>query len=153
VIFAVNKILRRTSASKEVLDMVWLRNLTRGVRNIISWWSIIWKDRNWDYWYLLKIMDNKLKNMSEHLKNGYNENWEDIVFQINHVREIINRILKDDYTEDIYGFLDQKNKNQELTDLTEYEYSLAIQYQIKQEQEDMEYAFAYMTKFIQGWWD
>jgi hypothetical protein len=38
-----------------------------GVKNIIYWFPIIWKDRNWDSHYIFEIMMHKLKAQSKYI--------------------------------------------------------------------------------------
>jgi hypothetical protein len=38
-----------------------------GVKNLIYWFPIIWKDRNWDSHYIFEIMMYKLKSQSKHI--------------------------------------------------------------------------------------
>ena len=38
-----------------------------GVRNLIYWFPIIWKDRNWDSHYIFEIMMHKLKAQSKYI--------------------------------------------------------------------------------------
>jgi hypothetical protein len=53
--------------------MKWrIRNFIKGVKNLVRWFSVIWKDRDWDYYYILEIYKTKLKFQSEHFrKYGY----------------------------------------------------------------------------------
>ena len=41
------------------------RNFVRGVKNLIKWGPIIWKDRDWDDSFLFEIIKFKILNMSE----------------------------------------------------------------------------------------
>ena len=51
-----------------------MRNIIAGIKNIIKWFPIIWKDRNWDHFYLYDILKHKLIFMAEHMYNkGYHE--------------------------------------------------------------------------------
>jgi len=40
-------------------------DFARGVKNLIKWFPIIWKDRNWDDYYIYKVLQFKLKNQAE----------------------------------------------------------------------------------------
>ena len=40
---------------------IWLRDLIFGIKNIVYWFPVIWKDRHWDEWYIIKILNHKLK--------------------------------------------------------------------------------------------
>ena len=45
------------------------RNVKHGLRNLIQWFPIIWKDRDWDQTYIWDILEHKLKNQSHHIKH------------------------------------------------------------------------------------
>ena len=38
-----------------------------GVKNIVYWLPIIWKDRNWDHRYIYTILEHKLKAQSKYI--------------------------------------------------------------------------------------
>ena len=40
-----------------------------GVKNLIYWFPIIWKDRNWDSHYIFEIMMHKIKAQSKYIGN------------------------------------------------------------------------------------
>lgn len=42
-------------------------NFKTGIKNIIYWFPIIWKDRNWDSHYIFEIMTHKLKAQSKYI--------------------------------------------------------------------------------------
>ena len=43
------------------------RDFKTGVKNIIYWLPIIWKDRNWDHDYIYAILQHKLKAQSKYI--------------------------------------------------------------------------------------
>ena len=43
------------------------RDFKIGVKNIIYWLPIIWKDRNWDHRYIYTILQHKLKSQSKYI--------------------------------------------------------------------------------------
>ncbi len=40
--------------------------LRRGIRNLIRWFPIIWRDADWDWEFLARIMETKLRWMADH---------------------------------------------------------------------------------------
>jgi hypothetical protein len=41
------------------------KDLYRGIVNLIKWFPVIWKDRDWDSSYIFKILEHKLKLQSQ----------------------------------------------------------------------------------------
>jgi hypothetical protein len=37
-----------------------LRNIRRGIGNIICWFPVIWKDRHWDCYFIMLVTHHKL---------------------------------------------------------------------------------------------
>lgn len=46
-----------------------IRDFKYGIRNLIDWFPIIWRDRDWDYHYLLVMLSFKLKRISRATKD------------------------------------------------------------------------------------
>lgn len=45
-------------------------NLIKGVKNLIKWFPIIWKDRDYDYSYTFAILKAKLNNQADYLEKN-----------------------------------------------------------------------------------
>jgi hypothetical protein len=43
------------------------RNFARGIKNIIYWFPIIWKDRNWDSHYIFEVLKHKLTAQANYI--------------------------------------------------------------------------------------
>lgn len=58
---------------KTIKEWLWqnigwyIREVYRSIRNIIRWMPIIWKDRDWDDWYIFTILQTKLKHQAEYI--------------------------------------------------------------------------------------
>jgi hypothetical protein len=49
-----------------------LRQFKRRLKNLFCWLPIIWKDEQWDYYYIFEILKHKLLFTAEHtFKYGY----------------------------------------------------------------------------------
>lgn len=106
-------------------------NVKYGIINLIKWFPIIWKDRNWDQNYLYRIIRFKLKQM-EFLQRRYgigvdNNKYAD---QMRKCILLLDRIIKDDY-------------------LLESEYTIAE----KRKEQDLDLLFKLIRKHVEGWWD
>jgi hypothetical protein len=47
-----------------------MKRFIKRVRNLIRWAPIIWRDQDWDYYYVYEIIETKIKHQIEHLKYG-----------------------------------------------------------------------------------
>ena len=47
-----------------------IRNFTQGIKNLIYWLPVIWKDRNWDGFYIYEILQHKIAAQSKHIAKG-----------------------------------------------------------------------------------
>ena len=41
------------------------RDIAQGIKNLIKWFPIIWKDRNWDDSFIFDILQFKLQNQAK----------------------------------------------------------------------------------------
>jgi hypothetical protein len=39
---------------------IWFLNFTRGIKSLIEWLPVIWKDRHWDDTYVFEILKHKI---------------------------------------------------------------------------------------------
>jgi len=54
-----------------------IKQFFRNIRNVIRWFPIIWKDRDWDDYYIWTILETKLKYQAEYIKKrGHHEDAE-----------------------------------------------------------------------------
>jgi hypothetical protein len=37
------------------------------IKNLVRWFPVIWKDKDWDYYFIYKILQFKLKNQAEYI--------------------------------------------------------------------------------------
>ena len=54
-----------------------IRSIVYGIKNLWKWRKTIYKDRDWDYWYIFEILKVKLQFQSKHFRMyGYHESSE-----------------------------------------------------------------------------
>lgn len=151
----------------------------RRVYRIIQWIPIIWNDRDWDWAYALKIMDYKLKRMSDNFSStDYHDNTESLK-QIKIARTLIARIYENDYgsrktdaLEAEYGVSREYNF---IKDETGEYYKMEAKWVPEQSPEqvkfldklwhkahldgekqmkyELDYLFRFMSKHIRKWWN
>lgn len=163
---------------KEYIDP-WWRPLQYGVQNLIKYFPVIWKDRDWDYCFWidmnikkLESMEDSIRNHSHHLYCGRDaDNIKKAVLALKRLRE-------DDYHENAF-----KNHNKKYGKLRmdfcppdEDGCSLArfsrskttrerdIHYESKassrlykhgeyMKKQDLEYVTKIISKYLFHWWD
>lgn len=89
---------------KHIFINIWnklIGNRIKKLIKIIQWLPILWNDYDWDYSYLLTLIDYKLKRMQKALKEGMaiQEHIDAKVKEIQDVRDIIKQIEEDNFIE------------------------------------------------------
>jgi len=102
------------------------RDIYIGVGNIIRWTPIIWGDRDWDYYFLIKIMHFKIAKMSRCIGNGCHVNAKREEKQMRICMGLLKRMMDDEYAS-------QKNLDGLKT--------------------DSKYLGLILGKYITHWWD
>lgn len=69
------------------------KNVSRGAVSIWKWLPIIWQDRNYDWSYLLRVIDKKLELMSESIIDSPISEREEVAKSIVDARKMIDELL------------------------------------------------------------
>ncbi len=79
----------------------WVRRITR----VVQWVPVLWNNYDWDYCYILKVIDYKLARTQRALKNGMceEEHSKEKIAEIQEVRDLIKKI-------DDYDFVSEEQK-------------------------------------------
>ena len=111
-----------------------IKQFFRNIRNLIRWFPIIWKDRDWDDHFIFEILKFKLKNQAEYI--GYHDRHttakRDAEIMMLCVR-LIEKVQDEwygreyfDYNESEYKFIDSKqfpgSDEMEITEISEVEF-------------------------------
>ncbi len=156
------------------------RNIKRGIPNLIKWAPVIWKDRDWDHYFLFIILQFKLKQMEKlQRKHGISINSKDYADQIKTCILLLDRIIKNDYLTNVLKPHEKKwgeshlnfkplpdkpgfssgiftvdnvtNKKEEKQENKER--MKLYKHSDYLEQQDLDLLFKNIRKYIQGWWD
>jgi hypothetical protein len=76
-------------------------DLYKGIKNLIRWFPVIWKDRDWDKSYLYDILQKKLEHQLKHWKHEDTQGHEGMESDIRYMKiciELIKR-MKDNHYE------------------------------------------------------
>jgi len=70
-----------------------------GILNLIIWFPIIWRDRNWDHSYMFEMLEYKLSLMEKLFrKYGHSVNSEKDAHYIMICKNLCKRLADDEYT-------------------------------------------------------
>ena len=74
-----------------------------GVKNLYKWFWIIWKDRDWDHYYIFQVLKFKLEKQAKHLseRNWHESSKRDAELMMTCVR-LINKLQNEEYYEAYY---------------------------------------------------
>jgi len=154
--------------------------IKHGIKNLIIWFPVIWKDRWWDHWFLYVVLRHKLHLMEKNIrKYGHHVRHIEDADKIKKCVLLLDRLIKDDYHEIVYKYHDKKWGDGDFifTDSTQYpdcvkldikyenvktkedeklqskEYRLLMNKPEELKKQDLDLLFKLMRKHIQGWWD
>ena len=84
-------------------------NIKYGCINIIQWLPIVWNDRDWDHYYLMKLLEFKLfKKAKLFKKYGNHLDSNKQAKQLKKCAEIFKRLYEDEYTSESFIEHDKK---------------------------------------------
>jgi hypothetical protein len=78
------------------------RTTVRGIKNCLTWFYIIWNDRQWDYGFFFILLEKKLALMEKHWTSTSLCNYVGEATDLENIRkarEACKRLIKDDYWE------------------------------------------------------
>lgn len=150
-----------------------LRNLGENVKNLISWFPIIWVDREYDHYFLFQILRHKLKRMEKFYNGPYawGMNAPKLAHEMKVCTILLDKIIEDEYNREGYDAHDEKwgklefttNDDGDLTitrgnrnfneDIEAKEYRAVYEKEEKLKEQDLEMLFKTIRKNIRKWWD
>ena len=69
--------------------------LIRGLRNLLYWLPVIWRDRPWDYVYLLIVMKHKIQQMADSTPDWLHLNAEEIQKEMQDTIYLLDCLISD----------------------------------------------------------
>jgi hypothetical protein len=145
-----------------------------GIKNLIYYFPIIWKDRDWDQIYILEILKSKLDKMEKYIRNyGIGVESENDADAMKYVINILNRIIDDVYMDEAfipfyekYPDYDWTLKSEPCEDNPKFHRLInndtpeqkklmgeCFNKADKLEKEDYEKLFDFLKNNIRNWWD
>jgi hypothetical protein len=135
--------------------MIWrIRNFFKSVARLWVWLPVIWRDRDYDYGFLLTLIDFKLSRMKPVIGSGYSVHAQDYALQIEKARLLIRNIHEDpdDEFSAHYDQWDGLGDNYEECDAHE-EHSAALVASMKRDRRNWHALWKHFNKYMRGWWD
>lgn len=143
-------------------------NVKYGIINLIKYFKIVWKDRDWDHYYLLELLEFKIKHMAyQHENYSHSEESIKISRDLRNLEHIL-CVLKNDDINPYYIRVQNKYGELNFTEntiaplkvidktYTEEEYRndflLALQKDERIKKRYIRQMSYYMKKYEQ-WWD
>ena len=155
------------------------RDIKTSIKNLIIWFPIIWKDRQWDHWFIYEILYKKLSLMEHFIRNhGYHVRAEQDADNIKTCALLLKRLKDDEYHENAFkqhykkwGEPDFDWRESDRRDLSKLhikydkvkteedkiqerkDFKIACEREELLKQQDLDLLFTLMGKHIQTWWD
>ncbi len=144
-----------------------------GIGNLIYWFPIIWKDRDFDHYYLTAILRHKMNSMAKFYdsSHAWGVDAPKLAHEMKFCVLILDRILKDDYNKEGYYLHDRKwgelefvtNEKGNMTitrvnrhmdeELEQEEYKKVCEDEMKYRDVDIATLFEIMKNNLLNWWD
>jgi hypothetical protein len=151
-----------------------------GTKNLIRWFPVIWKDRNWDHIFIYKIFRHKLYLQQKHIRTHDNHlSAKSDADKIMICVHLLDRLINDEYHEMAMKHHDAKWGDGKM-EFTEYaddpnlhklnivydnvhteedeakeekDFKRAMEHEKYLRDQDKNMLFDMMKKYIEGWWD
>jgi hypothetical protein len=119
-----------------------IRNITQGLKNLWKWRKVIYKDRNYDHWFIYEILKTKLKFQADYMqKDGITESSSEVAAQIFECVDLIDKVQNEYYIDEALNGLN--------SDWNDDQFSEAI----KKDKEAKEQLFLKLKNQLELWWD
>ncbi|OZB98104.1 hypothetical protein [Paenibacillus sp. XY044] len=138
-----------------------LHSLREGVSNLIRWFPIIWRDRDWDQENLYKIVHKKLEHMEDFFRseNTHIKAAKEVADEIREAKVLLaNKINtahtnKVDYDTDEFISLKNNEFNVDRENKNYKAWMKEMSAAEEQESKDMKAAFEIIGNKSESWWD
>lgn len=124
-----------------------------GLQNLWIWLPIIWSDRNYDWYYLVRILDTKLRIMADCFeRHGYHVHADRDAKRMRLCAALCRRMLKDDYIT-LSGWMKYYKKDAPVNRYVSPRERRSLQHIEYLERQDMEMLGKLLGKHLRSWWD
>lgn len=120
-----------------------------GIQNLFKWFSIVWKDRDWDYAYIFIVLKFKIHNTALNIvKYGESvDNNQKIKYMLL-AEKLIDYISQEHYLQNSLNMLSNKWGHYDFENNNIYEQLFFSRQKIKSDQDKLEYKEDFSKAFI-----
>lgn len=158
----------------------WPRQIRQGIKSLIIWFPVIWKDRWWDHSFIYTMLHHKLHLMEKNIRaHGHHVKHIEDADRIKTCVLLLDRLIKDEYHENVFkphydkwgepkmefkdwdedpnmSVLNIKYPNVKTDKDKEIEskdFRAKSKMEASLREQDLDMLFSLMRKHIQTWWD
>jgi hypothetical protein len=117
-----------------------LRRIVRRTKNVLRWLPVIWKDEQWDYYFIFEVLKHKLIIMSDHIGRAGNHTMAE--YDASRMRlavKLIEKVQNEDY---LIETINEDNLTREMMITAERKHFKAKRI-----------LFKLLDQYIERWWD
>jgi hypothetical protein len=120
-----------------------IRSIVDGLKNLWKWRKVIYKDRDWDHYYIYEILKTKLQFQADYMqKHGITESASEKTKQMLECVDLIDKVQNEYYIDlAIKGLIDEGWTDEQFNDAS------------KKQDEAKEKLFFELKENIDKWWD
>jgi hypothetical protein len=139
------------------------RNIKYYIHNVIKWSPILWRDRDFDYWFIMETLRFKIKNTADHLESHkFFVGWENEVKWMRICEKLIVKITDEYYAMEYLNdnqYLQRKDNNllklkvQKICSNLLNEHLLSMYIGMERHEKAKKLLFKIIAEHIEKWWD
>ena len=134
------------------------RSIKASIKNLITWFPVIWNDRQWDHVFLLDILHKKLSLMEKFFREyGIHVGTEKDADNIKLAILLLDRIRKDDYIKSAFKLYEEKYGEISFKSFSSEKekdcFTQCIDKETYLMNQDLDMLFSHLRKHIREWWD
>lgn len=119
----------------------WITNLIERLKHLFKWLPVIWKDKDWDHFYIYEILKFKIQNQANHIQANGLTDFDREYERMQTILKLLDRVQNEYYIEQLILADDVELTNEKL----EHAY--------KQHDKAKNLVFKLIAANIEKWWD
>lgn len=81
-----------------------IKNLFSRIKNVYRWIPVLWKDQDWDHWFIYQILITKLKHQEHYIRtHGHLENGEEVCRVLRRCIYLADMVQNEKYLDDCFN--------------------------------------------------